>query len=118
MKATVTKAFPGVPDGAIYPRLIEAGQTITGALAAAAVGAGWASADTKGGPGVAAPQRDAAVLTRRQAILLAAEGLDTNTPGHFMADGRPQVKALETALGYDITAQERDIAWASRAKPG
>lgn len=29
----------------------------------------------------------------------------------WMKDGRPQVKALEAALGFDITAAQRDAAW-------
>jgi uncharacterized Rmd1/YagE family protein len=29
----------------------------------------------------------------------------------FTEDGRPKVSALEMALNYDITAEERDAAW-------
>jgi hypothetical protein len=35
-------------------------------------------------------------------------------PNTFTADGKPQVKALETVLGYAITADERDEAWAKK----
>lgn len=44
MRATCIKAFPGVPDGAYYPKEIQPGDVIEGSLAAAAVKAGWAEA--------------------------------------------------------------------------
>lgn len=110
MKAIVTQAFDGVPDGDVHPRLIEKGETIYGSLAAVAVENGWATEEGKK-TSAAAPKP-----TRSQAILQAAEGLSPKNPDHFTSDGRPQVKALEAVLGYGITAQERDKAWASRAK--
>ena len=48
------------------------------------------------------------------AILAAATGLKSDSDD-FTATGLPQVKALETLLGYNITAAERDAAWATRA---
>lgn len=39
----------------------------------------------------------------------AIEGLDESA---FGKDGKPSVKALEEFTGYDITASERDNAWA------
>ena len=41
MEAKVTKAFQGVPDGEIYPRLIEVGETVSGDLAVSAKAAGF-----------------------------------------------------------------------------
>lgn len=42
MKATVTKAFPGVPDGETKTRKIPVGTELTGDLAHVAVANGWA----------------------------------------------------------------------------
>lgn len=47
-------------------------------------------------------------------ILAAAEMLDPENSDHFTTTGLPQVKALEALLGYYITAEERDTAWAAR----
>lgn len=50
---------------------------------------------------------------RQQAIMEAIERLQrAGGPSHFTASGTPQVKAIEAVLGYDITAGERDAAWA------
>lgn len=46
MKATVTVAFDGVPDGAIYPRTFAPGDTVEGDLARVAVREGWATIET------------------------------------------------------------------------
>lgn len=45
--ATVTAAFCGVPDGAVYPREFAPGETVTGDLAAVAVREGWAKRPKK-----------------------------------------------------------------------
>lgn len=42
MKAKVTKAFPGVPDGEVQTREIAIGKEIAGDLARVAVEQGWA----------------------------------------------------------------------------
>lgn len=42
MKATVTRAFPGVPDGETKTRRIPVGAVLTGDLARVAVANGWA----------------------------------------------------------------------------
>jgi hypothetical protein len=42
MKAIVTTAFPGVPDGESMTRRIEVGEQIVGDLASVAVREGWA----------------------------------------------------------------------------
>lgn len=41
MHVKVTKQFEGVPEGAVYPKLIKAGEIITGNLAQAALANGW-----------------------------------------------------------------------------
>jgi hypothetical protein len=48
------------------------------------------------------------------AILAATDRLNAHDPGTFTADGKPQVNALEAVLGYAITADERDEAWAKK----
>ena len=40
------------------------------------------------------------------------------TPADMTKSGVPDVKALEKLLGHDITAAERDHAWATREQPG
>lgn len=42
MEARVTKAFPGVPEGEVYPRQHEVGETVTGRMAEVALAEGWA----------------------------------------------------------------------------
>jgi len=39
--------------------------------------------------------------------LLVEEG----NPKNFGRDGTPKVRAVETLLGYDISAADRDVAW-------
>lgn len=55
---------------------------------------------------------------KRQADIIAAIGqLNPDNPKHFRTDGMPAVGALEKALGFQISAAERDKAWkASQAK--
>lgn len=38
--------------------------------------------------------------------------------GSWMKDGRPQVKAVEAAVGFDITAAQRDAGWETLQKEG
>lgn len=42
MEARVTKAFPGVPEGEVYPRQFEVDDIVTGRMAEVAVAEGWA----------------------------------------------------------------------------
>ena len=44
------------------------------------------------------------------AIKKAIKALDE---ADFGSNGKPKVKAIEGVLGYDITAKQRDEAWAS-----
>ncbi len=39
--------------------------------------------------------------------------LDSADTSLFLADGRPKVEALAKVLGGAVTAEERDLAWAS-----
>lgn len=45
MKATVTKPFPGVKAGEVYPTQFAVGDTVDGRLARIAVDNGWAVGD-------------------------------------------------------------------------
>ena len=86
----------------------EAADTaVTAALAAGDVAP--AVPKQKKPPRESAKPQDAAVL--EEAILLASATLPE---GSFTKNGAPDVKALEAVLGYDITAAERDAAWAAR----
>ena len=50
---------------------------------------------------------------RATRILSTIGALDKANPDHWTKDGKPQVEALEAASGIkDITAAERDAAWA------
>ena len=54
--------------------------------------------------------------TRQAAIVDATGRLDPEDPSLWTGRGksrRPKVAALEAALGHDITAAERDAAWAT-----
>lgn len=42
--------------------------------------------------------------------------LDAENEEHFTAGSKPAVAVLEKILGYDITAEERDAAWAGMQK--
>jgi len=54
----------------------------------------------------------------RQAALAAAiAGLENGNPDHWTKSGRPEVRALEAATGLtDISAAERDAAWAEHTE--
>ena len=45
------------------------------------------------------------------AIRAAIEGLDLADKSTWTKGGKPEVKALEARLGFDISAAERDEAW-------
>lgn len=47
-----------------------------------------------------------------EAIVAAIKALDLGDEENRTAAGKPQVSALELALGYEITAADRDAAWA------
>ena len=49
---------------------------------------------------------------RRARILAAIPKLKPGNRRHFRSDGAPAVAALEKLLGFDISEQERDAAWA------
>lgn len=59
-------------------------------------------------------KRPRAKAELHQQILAACGVLNAEDPDTFTADGKPQVKAVEAVLGYEITADERDEAWAKR----
>lgn len=59
----------------------------------------------------AAP-RDYEADTIEEMILLAIADLDPDDEDHFTADNKPQVAALEELLDMEITADQRDTAWA------
>ena len=46
-----------------------------------------------------------------EAIRTAADQLDPDNESHFTVNGKPECHALEEALGYTVTAAERDAAY-------
>ena len=48
----------------------------------------------------------------QEMIILAIADLDPENTDHFTADNKPMVEALEEILDTDITAEQRDDAWA------
>ncbi len=54
--------------------------------------------------------------SREQAIEDAINNLEVGHEDHWTKAGKPEVKALEAALGFDISAAERDAAWESVSK--
>ena len=44
-------------------------------------------------------------------VINAIELLDEDDESNWLGDGKPRVEALETLVGRDISATERDIAW-------
>ena len=53
------------------------------------------------------------VEARREEAILNATRLvrEAGDPDNLIASGAPKVPVLEQILGYDITAEERDVAW-------
>jgi hypothetical protein len=77
MKAIVTKAFPGVPDGQIHVRQFAIGDEVDGNLAAVAVEQKWAKAKGSKGEGPVSPL---AKLTIAELNAIAADkGIDVST---------------------------------------
>ena len=61
---------------------------------------------------------ETAAQDRKARIIAAIGELDPDNPEHFTKGGKPEVKALEAILGFDITAAERDAAWAAFQEGG
>jgi hypothetical protein len=67
------------------------------------------SADLNITPGWAVNLDDESI--RAAHIRSAIAGLDPDKKSHFTNDMKPEVKAIEAMLGWDITAKERNDAW-------
>ncbi|GAB4373804.1 MAG: hypothetical protein Kow00114_35950 [Kiloniellaceae bacterium] len=78
----------------------------TEAAAAAAAGGDWEAAPVRKPAKPVKPEGDDLTAAIAAAIGKLAEG-------DFGKDGVPNVKPLEKALGYDVTAAERDAGWAA-----
>jgi hypothetical protein len=66
IRATVTKEFPGVEDGAVYPRQILVGEEISGSLAETAIGEKWAKETKDSKADRNAADDDAALLAKEK----------------------------------------------------
>jgi len=68
-------------------------------------------------PATGAPRKPAGeALT--QAISEAILTLDPENEDAWTGGGKPSVHALSAVLGYEVTAAERDAAWAAVARQG
>lgn len=67
-------------------------------------------------PGEGPPAGSDDPATRAAAILAAVRALDENDPKNFTNSGSPKVPVLEKALGFKVTAAERDAAWTEASK--
>jgi len=54
---------------------------------------------------------------RRAAIKATIEQLDLSDPTHAIEDGKPDATVLSDLLGWQVTAKERDDAWAEIESP-
>lgn len=50
---------------------------------------------------------------RVAAIIASVRALDPDNPKHFTKAGEPKVDAIEDAAGFQVSADERDAAWAA-----
>ena len=68
IRARVTKEFPGVPDGEVYPRTIEVGEEISGSLAETAIGEKWAkeTKDSKDDRGAAEDEAERELAEKKE----------------------------------------------------
>lgn len=57
-----------------------------------------------------AQRTDEQTLARSKAIVAAIQKLSPDNPSNWTADKKPQVKAIETIAGFNISAEERDQA--------
>lgn len=71
-------------------------------------------ASQKSPPAPAAPSAPKDPAERMTRINEAIEQLDPGKAEHFSpSSGKPHVKAIEDSLGWGISAEERDTAWAA-----
>lgn len=56
--------------------------------------------------------KEAEALRRQQMIINAIGGLSPSNSDQFL-DGKPREEAISAAVGFDVSWQERDIAWAA-----
>ena len=68
--------------------------------------------DQQAGEGVDDNDDESASAARHHQIMAAIGELDKTNPDHWTREGLPQVVAIEAKLGHNITAAERDAAWA------
>ena len=54
-------------------------------------------------------ETDAERKERLKRVIVAL--IEENNSANFTGQGRPNARALQTAMGYEVTKQERDVAW-------
>jgi len=73
-------------------------------------------ADPAGGGVPVRDGQQGGALSREARIDAAIGALDRHDPSLWTRRGKPKVRALEAALGFDITAKERNRAWKRAAR--
>lgn len=101
LKTPLKTAEGVVPPGKTVELSEKDGEALVACEAAEAVKAGKTKANAK--------PADAVALTA--AIAEAIGKLDKDKVENWTKGGVPQVGAIEAALGYEISAGERDAAW-------
>ena len=68
--------------------------------------------ETTSPPPTSDPQPPNEPEARRAAIKATIEQLDLSDPTHATEDGKPDATVLSDLLGWQVSAKERDDAWA------
>ena len=68
-------------------------------------------------PQASDPQPPNEPAARRAAIKATIEQLDLSDPTHATEDGKPDATVLSDLLGWQVSAKERDDAWAEIEPP-
>lgn len=86
--------------------------TATPQLIAERDGLGLVPVDSPDQPAEDSEEESLMDPNRLTLVVEAIAKLDPNDPKHFTADGIPNAKALGAIVGFAVSSEERDAAWA------
>lgn len=95
-------------------QMLEVSETAPAGFVDVAAGDSAESTADGGGAGTSADAPPVDPAVRQAAIVEAISGLPKDDAGLWTGGGKPQVAAIEAALGWPITAAERDAACEAR----